>query len=134
MKAIHRVQKTSVDAACSALEQLVLVRILPDLTASTTAEDPLKDWLEKACVTYTLFATSNPTPVPQSVVERLENMCSAIVHRTGKGLSPRATHAMQTLIWKTTTSNGDVGEAWCTLLQHTIFDSAGHTSKAKIGR
>ncbi len=135
MKAIHRAQKRSDEVACDALDQLVSARILPDIGAEPAAEHRNADWLEQACVTYTVFGTGAKKNVAQPMVKRLEALFNTVMETTGKSLSPKATHAIQTLIWQRVDrdEDGDV-EAWCALLRHPLFDSAGYVNKAKIGR
>jgi hypothetical protein len=131
MQAVHHVQKVSSDVACQALHQLIVQRLLPDINEAV--DDNTKQWLEKACVTCTLFATGDRSF--NGIISRLGGTFDAIVQRTGKPLSPKATHAVQTLIWKTIDgSEAEVAESWCGLLKHDIFASAGQINKARIGR
>jgi hypothetical protein len=131
MQAVHHVHKVSGDVACQALHQLIVQRLLPDINEA--ADDNINQWLEKACVTCTLFATGNGSF--SGIIPRLRGTFDAIVQRMGKPLSPKATHAMQTLIWKTINgSEAEVAESWCVLLKHDIFASAGQINKARIGR
>lgn len=135
MQAIHRADKSSPDIALDALEQLITARLVPDMSVTAGEADPLQEWTEKACVTLTLLATKNVATAPRSAIERLTRVFTSITNRAREGLSAKATHAIQTLIWKTMTGVApNNAEPWCGLLRHHIFNGAGHINKARIGR
>ena len=135
MRAIHRVQKVFSDLARNSLQQFIITRLLPNVDINQVTDDTTQQWLEKACVTSTLFATIDQALIPRDTIRRLEATFTAIVQHTGKALSPKAIHAIQTLIWKNTGDvEPDTAEMWCSLLRHSMFGSAGQLNKARIGR
>lgn len=135
MRAIHRVRKISAEVACDALGELIESRLLPDVSAASGSRDGLQDWIEKACVTYTHFAASISDAAYDHIIDRLGSVFDAVAKQSGTTFSPRATHAIQALIWKAVgiAEHGNA-EAWCSLLRHSLFDSAGQVNKARIGR
>lgn len=135
MQSVHRVRKIHPEIACHALSELITSRLLPDLTATQKTESGLHSWVEKSCVTYTLFATSNIEGNRNFAIDGLEHVLNAIMQRFSNSLSPKATHAAQALIWKAAGDAGaDTAQRWCSLLQHPLFNGAGNVNKAKIGR
>lgn len=135
MQSIHRVRKASVETACNALGELITVRLLPDMSAVQQTENSLPNWVEKTCVTYTLFATSDPEAARKFALSGLENALNAIAQHSNTTFSSKATHAAQTLIWKAAgAADTDTADRWCALLRHPLFDSAGQANKARIGR
>ncbi len=135
MQAIHRAGKGSPEIAFGALEQLITARLVPDMSATDDADEPVQAWTEKACVTLTLLTTKNVALGFQPAKERLQRAFTSVASRAGGGFSAKATHAMQTLIWKTMTNMTPAdAEHWCGLLRHPLFNGAGHINKARIGR
>ena len=135
MQSIHRVRHVSLEAACHAIWKLVTTRLLPDLSAASETEVIFQTWIEKACVTYTLFATSSIDATSDFVIAGLEDTLNAVVQRSNTAFSPKATHAAQALIWKAAgTADPDTGDRWCRLLRHPLFDGAGQVNKARVGR
>ena len=62
--------------------------------------DQVKTWLEKAIVTYTSFCSSASEEDKPGVLERIPQLFDHVIRRAGDIMSPRATHAMQALVWK----------------------------------
>lgn len=131
MRAIHRVKKASLVVACRTLEEFITERLLPDLTIDEQCEATVLTWLEKSCVTYVLFATSNSQEAEKDTNHWLQNIFAAIAQTMDGPFSPKAAHAIQALIWKAV--DGGQPEL-CDLLRHSLFNSAGQVNKAKIGR
>ncbi|KAK6002464.1 hypothetical protein QM012_002102 [Aureobasidium pullulans] len=94
-------------------------------------------WVEKIVV-IRLHICSLSLHV-QDHFPRLENLFEDIANRNGTKLSPEATHASQSLIWKAVTAlqqsrNEDEAARWCSLAHHKIFNSFGEINKAKLLR
>ena len=135
MQTIHRVRKVDVDAACLALGKLISGRMPPNIAADQSNAPPIQDYLERACISQVLFATSSPGVARQFAIDQLHQTFNAIVQRSNSLFSPQATHAAQTLIWKAAAaSDPDTAERWFVLLRHPLFDGAGQVNKARIGR
>lgn len=127
-----KIKRISLNHALSAIEQLATTRLLPDLDAVMDS-DQVKSWLEKAIVTYTSFCTASAGD--PDVAQNVSTFFDSLMQQASDVLSPRATHAMQALIWKA--SNGSQGpdaEAWLDVLQHSLFQSVGASNKARISR
>lgn len=135
MQTIHKARRVSGTCALTALEEFITFRLLPDLLPGQSEESNARDRLEKTTVTYVLFATTQNEQPPTQTIAGLRTLIDAIVTSGKSALSPKATHAAQTLLWKTAgAANADIADDWCKLLRHPIFESAGHLNKAKIGR
>lgn len=133
IQAIHRTKKWDNQIACDLIAALVQNRLLPDLRTSGDVKESDRDRLEKACVTYVLFAVGSAEVVPAAeALQALLHSMSQDAHIT---LSAKAVHAMQTLIWKASGSDDPLAtDAWLQVLRHPAFDAAGQSNKAKIGR
>ncbi|KAM0719528.1 hypothetical protein Q7P37_003658 [Cladosporium fusiforme] len=133
MRSIHKVRRVNFRAALNALEQLIISRLLPDLDAMDS--DQVKDWVQKTIVTYTNLGIAAGKDNTPAVLENIPQIFDLVVQRSDDVLSPKATHAMQALIWK---ASKDVGssdrDAWLDLLQHDVFASVGATNKARVAR
>jgi hypothetical protein len=132
MHSVCKIKRISLNHALSAIEQLATTRLLPDLDAVMDS-DQVKSWLEKAIVTYTSFCTASAGD--PDVAQRMSTFFDHFMQQASDLLSPRATHAMQALVWKV--SNGSQGlnaEAWLDVLQHSLFRSVGASNKARIAR
>lgn len=135
MQATHRARRVSVELACHGLGELITARLLEDLPHDGDAGSSIPDYIEKACVTYALFATSGPESAPLFVIDGLQKTLDMIVKRSSRAMSPKATHATQSLIWKAASAaDPDAADRWCDLLRHPLFDGAGQINKARIGR
>ena len=134
MQAIHQARRVDNDIAYSALKELITRRLLPNLSDNEDDDITLHEYLETACVTYTLFATDHGT-ASRTTVSDLQKTFDAIVQRSRAPLSPKATHAAQTLIWKASgAADPKLAEVWCNLMQHSLFDRVGHVNKSKVAR
>ena len=132
MKSIHRVRKVSLSVACHALGEFITERLLPNLTEEN---DAISTWIEKSCVTYTLFVTSDSQDTQNLSVQWLQGTYDAIAQALNGPLPPRATHATQALIWKAAGVNyTELADKLHELLRHPLFNSAGQVNKAKISR
>lgn len=134
MQSICKIKRIGLDHALGAIEQLATTRLLPDLDAVMDS-DQVKSWLEKAIVTYTSFCTaSTGSPRPEAA-QRMSTFFDHLLQQASDLLSPRATHAMQALIWKASNgSQGSDAESWLDVLQHSLFVSVGSSNKARISR
>ncbi|KAF2768602.1 SPO22-domain-containing protein [Teratosphaeria nubilosa] len=134
MQTIHKARSCSAEVALQALQQLISMRLACDVSPDL-GEDAGRERMEKAFVTYVMFATSS-SEIPEAArVEGLQAVLDDTARQTKAALSVKATHAAQTLIWKAAGVAGAVlADEWCKLLRHAIFESAGQTNKAKIGR
>jgi hypothetical protein len=132
MHSICKIKRISLSHALSAIEQLATTRLLLDLDAVMDS-DQVKSWLEKAIVTYTSFCTASTSDA--DVAQRMSAFFDHFMQQASDLLSPRATHAMQALIWKASNgSQGSDAEAWLDVLQHSLFQSVGASNKARITR
>lgn len=138
MTRIHWVRKRDLEVACSALAELVKKRLVPDPTADPIDQSQMslvQSRIEKVCVTYTLFATSDAAASSISAIGGLQATLDSIAQRSDMTFSAKATHAVQALVWKTaTTPDSASTETWYALLRHPLFNGAGQANKAKIGR
>jgi hypothetical protein len=97
--------------------------------------DQVKTWLEKAIVTYTSLCSAATNDDKPGVLERVPRLFDHVVRRADNIISPRATHAMQALVWKAfNDTNASHAENWLGILQHPIFTNVGPTNKARIAR
>lgn len=135
MQAIHKTRRRHVGCAIAALKELIIDRLVPDANASQDDNDPAQERLERASVTYTLFASDQSEQPASALIASFAVMFDTL-SRHNLAFTAKATHAAQTLIWKATGAADDeeVASAWCRLLRHPIFDSAGQLNKARIGR
>ncbi|GAB7322157.1 hypothetical protein MBLNU13_g03171t2 [Cladosporium sp. NU13] len=121
MQSVCKIKRVSLDHALSAIEQLATTRLLPDLDA-VMESDQVKSWLEKAVVTYTSFCTAGAGSPSPEAAQRMSTFFDHLLQQASDLLSPRATHAMQALIWKASNgSQGSDAEAWLDVLQHSLF-------------
>lgn len=134
MHSISRIKRTSLDTALAAIEQLINARLLPDIDAAMDNEQA-KTWLEKSVVTYTSFCAAHSDYPQSDAIQRLSSLFDRIVERTAVSLAPKATHAMQALIWKSLSDAQDAeAELWLSTLQHSLFTGVGASNKARIAR
>ena len=134
MHSVCKIKRVSLNHALSAIEQLATTRLLPDLDAVMDS-DQVKFWLEKAVVTFTSFCTAATGPPSSDAAQRMSTFFDHLLQQASDLLSPRATHAMQALIWKASNSSqGSDAEAWLDVLQHSLFVSVGSSNKARISR
>ena len=135
LQAIHRTKKRSIQIACDALLSLIGDRLIPLFHDAECANEQDRDRLEKACVTFVLFAVKASDEAVSPPPDMLQTLLDTISHRVRGILSAKAVHAMQTLIWKASSSSQPpTTEAWLQLLRHPAFDGAGLVNKARIGR
>lgn len=135
MQTIHKAKRHSTSCALAALQQLCTARLAPDLAASPQSDQTTLQRIEKAAITYIVFATSESGLSPTEATSGLQQMLDELITRSNVPFSAKATHAAQTLIWKTAGNcELSVTEDWLRLLRHPIFDSAGQLNKARIGR
>lgn len=134
MQSVYKVKRTGVNIALDALEQLITTRLLPDLDAVMDT-DQVKAWLEKTLVTYTNFCVTADEDDKPRMLERMPLLLDQMIQRTSDLLSPKATHAMQALIWKASNDAHDSeAQIWLSLLHHSIFVTVGATNKVRIAR
>ena len=134
MHSICKIKQAGLSHALAAIEQLTNTRLLPDLDAVMDS-DQVKSWLEKAVVTYTSFCTASTSLPNPDLAQRTSLFFDHMLQQASDVLSPRATHAMQALIWKASNdTQGPDAEAWLDVLQHSLFVSVGTSNKARISR
>ncbi|KAK6396127.1 hypothetical protein LTR65_010237 [Meristemomyces frigidus] len=135
MQTINKARRISGHCALTALNELITLRLLSDILPDAQEESVSRDRLEKATVSYVLFATTQDEASPTQTIAGLQTLFDTVIKRSNSALSAKATHAAQTLIWKTAGApRADIADEWCKLLRHPIFDSAGQLNKARIGR
>lgn len=109
--------------------------MLPETSAAYSQGGNAQEYLEKAFVTYVMFAVSHAEDSLEVFGAKVQQLLDDIVKRRGCDLSPKAIHASQALIWKVTSiAHPGVADVWCRLLRHRAFDGAGPSNKAKIAR
>nr|POE65869.1 hypothetical protein CFP56_57559 [Quercus suber] len=136
LQILHKARRLRMPCAVSALDDLIVKRLMPDLDCTSNLDHPSWIQLEKAVVTYVMFVTSEPNESTIETTSSLRRLLDAVQQRCKMALSQNATHAAQTLMWKAVGSSAelDVADDWCSLLRHPIFDNAGQTNKARIWR
>lgn len=134
MQSISKIKRASFAGALDALDQLITTRLVPDLNA-VMETDQVKSWLEKALVMYTNLCVNAPEDDKSRALEKMPQLLDQMFERTCDLLSPKATHAMQALIWKASNdAQGSEAQVWLSLLQHSIFVTIGAANKARIIR
>ncbi|KAK3064561.1 hypothetical protein LTS18_006048 [Coniosporium uncinatum] len=125
---VRKLKEWSPEIACRALDDLLTIRL---------AASDKEEWIESAVVTRMWIATTTPkadNPAP-SIQETLDLLWQS----TEKTLSPIATHAAQTLLWKRveasySQSDFHMAESWLRLASHCLLASCGELNSAKISR
>ena len=131
MRTLRKACQTSPPAAFVALRAFICTRLMPALSGHDTAHT----WLEKALMTYVLLATSQPNTSLQAIPDDLTALLDTVSNSGNPRLSTKATHAMQTLLWKASAKlNNEDAYRWCQMMAHPAFDNAGHMNKGRIGR
>jgi tetratricopeptide (TPR) repeat protein len=98
-----------------------------------------EDWLARAFVTR-LWATIQDQDCREEVtIQKLYELLDAIAKHLEKPLSPTATYAAQSLLWKVSETfylreKYQLASAWCRVALHMVFDKAGELNLAKISR
>ncbi|EMC95490.1 hypothetical protein BAUCODRAFT_123922 [Baudoinia panamericana UAMH 10762] len=135
MQTLHEARHDSTQCALAALQQLIVSRLLVNIAPDGNDDEMACEWLERATVTYVLFATTLPEQASNPLTNSMLPLFDTIFNRTKRSFSPEATHTAQTLLWKKANivSGDDIGVI-CRLLSHSLFDSAGQVNKARIGR
>ncbi|KAF2258604.1 SPO22-domain-containing protein [Lojkania enalia] len=128
MHHIHKLNAHSKVSACKILDDLIRLRLFREENQS---------WIEKALTTRLWVETTSQ--YPGNGPESLQELFDSIVMKTKNTLSPPATHAAQTLLWKRVEvafgqEQYAVAEAWCNICLHQLFEKAGELNKAKIAR
>jgi hypothetical protein len=117
----------------AALAAFICKRLSPELYTAPTNDTAIMVWLEKATISYILFATSASQGQTADVdIAAIKALLDEISSINQVQFSPKATHAAQTLLWKVASNLGTLTS--CQLLQHPLFFNAGHLNKARIGR
>lgn len=135
MQTLRKAEQMSTEPALDALRLFISDRLLPEVKSAQARDPQVMEWIEKTTVTYILFATTGNDFANGKRASDLKDLLDRIRQACGAGLSTKATHAAQTLIWKATGgSDESTPMACCKLLQHPVFELAGHINKARIGR
>lgn len=135
MQMIDKVKHISVESSLTAIMHLVNTRLLPELLSGDANDAVALGRLETAAVTFTLFVTEPIEHGEQDGPVSLGAFFESIHQLRSRAFSVKATHAIQTLVWKraglqTTESASD----WWKILRHPLLESAGHLNKGRIGR
>jgi len=125
---VRKLKEWSPAIACKALDDLLTMRL---------AASDKEGWIESAVVTRIWIATTNPQA--DSPTPGIQGMLDLLWQNTEKPLSPAATHAAQTLLWKCVEASYsqrqfDIAESWLRLASHRLFASCGELNSAKISR
>ncbi|KAF7189672.1 hypothetical protein HII31_08992 [Pseudocercospora fuligena] len=135
MQTLRKAEQMSTEPALDALRLFICDRLLPEVKSAQARDPQIMEWVEKSTVTYILFATTGNDFARGKRASDLKDLLDSIKQACGCGLSTKATHAAQTLIWKATGgSDENTPMICCKLLQHPVFEHAGHINKARIGR
>ena len=94
-------------------------------------------WIEKAVITRVWISTSDV--YAENAIEQLEQLFETVMHESNLSLTPPATHAAQTLLWKkveeaASQEQHHAAEEWCHLCLHPLLEKAGAQNKVKIIR
>ncbi|GAB7337066.1 hypothetical protein MBLNU457_g2471t3 [Dothideomycetes sp. NU457] len=94
-------------------------------------------YIEKTLVTRVWISTSQAVSLEE--VQSLAATVNDIYNAARRSLNADATHAAQTLMWKSidkasATEHFEIAKAWCRLTQHPLFDNAGEINKSKLAR
>lgn len=94
-------------------------------------------WIEKALITI-IWNCTNSTDI-LDVLNSLTEVFDTLADGAAKALTPHATHAAQTLLWKRVEASYnyeiyDTAEAWCRLSLHALFSNSGALNVAKLQR
>ncbi|EME89756.1 uncharacterized protein MYCFIDRAFT_193597 [Pseudocercospora fijiensis CIRAD86] len=135
MQTLRKAEQISTEPALHALRLFICDRLLPEVKSAQARDPQVMEWLEKTIITYILFVTGGNDFASGKQASDVKDLLDKVEQASGASLSTKATHAAQTLIWKATGgSDEDTPIACCRLLQHPIFERAGHINKARIGR
>lgn len=128
----------STQSACSALDDLIILRLL---------EDDKDEYIQKAFMTRVWITTestvesdNNTTPNITSTCETLKQLMDSMHSRLHFPLSAKATHAAQTLLWKRIdasfkSEDSDMAHVWSNLTIHPLLSSSsGEGNAAKLAR
>ena len=135
MQTIRKAHELQPNVAIAALQYLIVERILPEVSGLQGASDQVNVWLEKASITFALYATNRIIAAGENHVDGLLSLFDKLKKQPGVHFTAKATHAAQTLIWKATSvPDSTVAQQCCLLLQHALFENAGYINKGRIGR
>jgi hypothetical protein len=98
-----------------------------------------EDWLARAFVTRLWATIQDKSCQEQSSIQSLYALLDTIAKHLAKPLSPTATYAAQSLLWKVSETfylqeKHQISSAWCRVALHMIFDKSGELNLAKISR
>lgn len=135
MQTIRKAHELQPDVAIAALQMFILERLLPEVSGLHSASDQVNEWLEKASVTFTLYATTRMIGAGENYADGLLLLFDKLKNHPSVQFTAKATHAAQTLIWKATSVlDSTIAQQCCLLLQHPLFENAGYINKGRIGR
>jgi len=128
---MHHIQKLkgwNANLAARTLDSFLTVRLYETINMV---------YIEKTLVTRVWISTSQAISLEE--VQSLAATVNQIYDATRRALNADATHAAQTLMWRSidtasATGNFEVAKAWCRLTQHSLFDNAGEINKSKFAR
>lgn len=94
-------------------------------------------WIEKVVITRIWISTSDVHA--ENALEQLQQMFDTVMRESNLSLTPPATHAAQTLLWKkveeaAAQEQHSTAEAWCHLCLHPLLEKAGAQNKVKVIR
>ncbi|KHJ34534.1 putative tpr-like protein [Erysiphe necator] len=125
---IRKLNDKSPSLACCTIEELLSKRILVD---------GLSEFVERILVTRVWMEVGHGDDDDRT--QYLDTILSKILANIKNPISPQATLAAQTLIWKKIESNYataqyEKAKRWCELAKHPIFEKSGELNMAKISR
>ncbi|KAH7351006.1 meiosis protein SPO22/ZIP4 like-domain-containing protein [Rhexocercosporidium sp. MPI-PUGE-AT-0058] len=125
---IRKLNDKSPSLASKALDDFLTLRIL---------QEGSDEFFEKALVTRLWIAASQRDN--SDSLAQIGNLFSTLVANSTRPVSPAATLAAHTLLWRHIESNYtqklyDVSEKWCRLAMHQIFAKSGELNMARLYR
>ncbi|CAG8979159.1 hypothetical protein HYALB_00000293 [Hymenoscyphus albidus] len=125
---IRKLIVKSPDLACGSVDELFRLRIL---------NEGREELVEKVLITR-LWITVAQYPTLESL-SGLEGFLDSIIENFKNPVTPAATLAAHTLLWKPIESSHaqgkyDLAEKWCRLALHRVFEKAGDLNMARVSR
>lgn len=135
MQTIRKALSASVASALTALRSFIDLRLVPELESEQPARKAAQTWLEKATISYIMYATTKRPGPKEEMLDDLQEVLDSVARGSEIKFTTKATHAAQTLLWKAIgDSDAGMTYSWCHLLKHALFENAGSLNKARIGR
>ncbi|CAI6098659.1 unnamed protein product [Clonostachys chloroleuca] len=127
---IKKLRNMNSKLACGVLDDLLTHRVLQSNNLA---------WLDKALVTRVWVSTMESGPFGDSWDTGLLETLDKVHKSSPEPLSPDATGAVQSLLWKKIEATMSChqyqsADKWCLVALHPIFSNSGPSNQAKFGR